>query len=101
MHQQQTVFENIVGKGEIAHNEQFLLFPQCFLLMSNQKVVAPMTINLQRRFVITKTVGKRAGHQQVLLSIVFKSIVNTQGEHNTVRSYICKSYKSANSENIY
>ena len=24
--------ENIVGKGEIAHNEQFLLFPQCFLL---------------------------------------------------------------------
>ena len=24
-------FENSVGKGEIAHNEQFLLFPQCFL----------------------------------------------------------------------
>ena len=24
-------FENIVGKGEIARNEQFLLFPQCFL----------------------------------------------------------------------
>ena len=23
--------ENAVGKGEIAHNEQFLLFPQCFL----------------------------------------------------------------------
>ena len=32
MHQQQTAFENIVGKGEIACNEQFLLFPQCFLL---------------------------------------------------------------------
>ena len=32
MHQQQTTFENIVGKEEIAHNEQFLLFPQCFLL---------------------------------------------------------------------
>ena len=31
MHQQQTAFENIVGKGEIASNEQFLLFPQCFL----------------------------------------------------------------------
>ena len=30
-HQQQTAFENIVGKGEIAHYEQFLLFPQCFL----------------------------------------------------------------------
>ena len=24
-------FENAVGKGEIARNEQYLLFPQCFL----------------------------------------------------------------------
>ena len=24
-------FENIAGKGEIAHKEQFLQFPQCFL----------------------------------------------------------------------
>ena len=24
-------FESTVGKREIAHNEQFLLFPQCFL----------------------------------------------------------------------
>ena len=39
MHQQQTAFENIVGKGEIAHNEQFLLFPQCFQL--NQITVSP------------------------------------------------------------
>ena len=31
-HQQQTVFENIAGKGEIARHEQFLLYPQCFLL---------------------------------------------------------------------
>ena len=27
--------ENIVGKGEIAHYEQFLLFPQCFQRISN------------------------------------------------------------------
>ena len=39
MHQQQTAFENIVGKGEIARNEQFLLFPQCFLL--SQTTVSP------------------------------------------------------------
>ena len=26
----QTHFENIVAKGEIAHDEQFLLWPQCF-----------------------------------------------------------------------
>ena len=27
-------FGNTEGKGEIAHNEQFLLFPQCFLPIS-------------------------------------------------------------------
>ena len=32
--------ENIVGKGEIAYNEQFLLSPQCFLL--NQVIVSPI-----------------------------------------------------------
>ena len=36
--QQQTLFENIMGKGEIAHNEQFLLFPPCFLV--NQIIVS-------------------------------------------------------------
>ena len=39
MHLQQTAFENIVGKGEIARNKQFLLFSQCFLL--NQIIVSP------------------------------------------------------------
>ena len=39
MHQEQTAFENIVEKEEIAHNEQFLLFLQCFLL--NQITVSP------------------------------------------------------------
>ena len=38
MQEQKTAFENIVGKGEIARNEQFLLFPQCFKL--NQKIVS-------------------------------------------------------------
>ena len=31
-HEQQTAFENIEGNKEIARNEQFLHFPQCFLL---------------------------------------------------------------------
>ena len=39
LYQQQIAFENIVGKEEIARNEQFLLFPQCFLL--NPKIVSP------------------------------------------------------------
>ena len=34
-----TAFENIVGKGEIACNEQFLLFQQCFLL--NHIIISP------------------------------------------------------------
>ena len=38
MHQQQTAFENIVEIEEIACNEQFLLFPQCFLL--NQIIIS-------------------------------------------------------------
>ena len=42
MQQQQTAFVNIVGKEEIAHNKQFLLFPKCFLL--NQKVISPFVI---------------------------------------------------------
>ena len=40
MHQQQIAFENIVGKGEIARNEQFLLFPQFFLL--DEIIVSPI-----------------------------------------------------------
>ena len=39
MHQQQTAIENIVGKEKIARYEQFLFFPQCFLL--NQIIVSP------------------------------------------------------------
>ena len=35
MHLQQTTFENIVAKEEIAQNKQFLLMPQCFQLLLN------------------------------------------------------------------
>ena len=38
-----TTFENIVGKGEIARYEQFLLFQQCFLL--SQITVSPFVNN--------------------------------------------------------
>ena len=38
MHQQLTAFENIVGKEEIARNERFLLFPQYFLLKSENYI---------------------------------------------------------------
>ena len=38
-------FENTVGKGEIAQNEQFLLFPQCFLPVS--RTFFPFLSNLK------------------------------------------------------
>ena len=44
MHQQQTAFKNIVVKEETARKEQFLPFPQCFLL--NQKIVSDLSIFL-------------------------------------------------------
>ena len=40
----QTAFENIVEKEEIARYEQFLLFPQCFLL--NQIIVSLIFVNI-------------------------------------------------------
>ena len=56
MHQQQTAFENIVGKEEIARNEQFLLFPQCFLL--NQIIVPHLSIFLTSYFyLLLKWIG--------------------------------------------
>ena len=38
-HQQQTAFENILGKEEIACNERFRLFPLCFLF--KEIIVSP------------------------------------------------------------
>ena len=34
-----TRLENTVGKGEIAHYEQFLLFPQCFQKNSTEDMI--------------------------------------------------------------
>ena len=43
MHQQQTAFENIVGKEEMAGNEQFLFLPQYFLLI---QVIVSLFLNI-------------------------------------------------------
>ena len=39
LHVCSTSLEKTVGKGEIAHNEQFLLFPQCFHLFEELSVI--------------------------------------------------------------
>ena len=42
MLRQQTAFEKIVGKGEIARNEQFLLFPQ----FSTQSIIETLFVHI-------------------------------------------------------
>ena len=48
-------FENTLGKGEIARNEQFLLFPECFsthldnfpLFLSNSKLLSENFLSVE------------------------------------------------------
>ena len=58
-------FENMVGKGEIAHNGQILLFPQCFLpiwrtfcyYLSNSKLSSAKSYSLEKsKFVVKESV---------------------------------------------
>ena len=37
--EKEAFFENIVGKGENAGNQHFLLFPQCFLVFPEQNLL--------------------------------------------------------------
>ena len=56
MHQQQTAFENNLGKREIAHNEPFLFFPQCFQLsmitasplVHNSDIISLFAVQLEK-----------------------------------------------------
>ena len=50
MHQLQTAFENIAGRGEIARNEQFLLFPQCFQLKDVRSNIFDITFLFAAEF---------------------------------------------------
>ena len=40
-------FENTVGKGKIARNQQFFLFPQCFLAIHSLASFLPFLSNLK------------------------------------------------------
>ena len=58
-------FENTVGKGEIARNEQFLLFPQCFLpvwitfclFLSNLKLSSANSFSLEESKICRLVMG--------------------------------------------
>ena len=48
--------ENIVGKGEIARNEQFLLFPQCFQKQSVVDVLKWVFMELRVKYIFTDNI---------------------------------------------
>ena len=58
-------FENTVEKGEIARNDQFLLFPQCFLLVldnflpfwSNSKLSSANSFSLEESKICCLVMG--------------------------------------------
>ena len=77
-----TAFENIVGKGEIARNEQFLLFPQYFLL--NQIIVYPFAhifdiISLFAAELNESKIGISGEGLRKNISIILRNYVNIHG----------------------
>ena len=78
---QEMSFENTVGKGEIAHEEQFLLLPKCFLpfwrtlpFSSNLKLSSANSLSLEESKICClgkglNIVGKgeKTGNQHILL----------------------------------
>ena len=48
--EERKAFENIVGKGENAGNQHFLLFPQCFLLYQKTEIIISVTVNLSSAY---------------------------------------------------
>ena len=44
---QYKLFEKVVGKGEIAYNKQFLLFPMCFLPFWRPFFVCQLYLSLE------------------------------------------------------
>ena len=66
--------ENTVGKGEIARNEQFLLFPQCF-----QKVCA---VDRYKPGFVWERVNLHMYKARKLLFICHKDLCNAKDEHN-------------------
>ena len=91
MHQHQTAFENIMEKGEIARNEQFLLFPQCFLL--NQIIVSPSVHILDIIFFLADELEKPkigiSGKGIIGVSIVCWDNIHTVGKKDKKQQILC------------
>ena len=77
-------FENTVGKGEIARNEQFYLFPQCFLpglnnfppFSSNLKLSSANSFSLEESKICHLVMGKDT--QTEIKQPIINSLPNNQ-----------------------
>ena len=92
-HQQQTAFKTIVGKEEIARNEHFLLFPQCFLL--NLIIVSPFVHVFEIISLFAAEFegpkigisGKGLKHiSSVKIGLLFVMVANMTGENEFLRT---------------
>ena len=54
-------FENTVGKGEIAHDEQFLVLPQCFTNLENPLPFLTLKLSSADSFILEKSKICRLG----------------------------------------
>ena len=71
-------FENIVGSGENAGNQHFLLFPQCFLLLSKTEIIM-LSANGLNLVVIVFNSTKRQNFRLVQI----ESVSRRQIKHNS------------------
>ena len=77
MHQQQTAFENMVGKLEIARNKQFLLFPQCFLI--NQLLVSPFVHIFHRSLLAAELEEPKVGISGKPIVLLYRRKLHIRG----------------------
>ena len=87
---QYKAFENMTGKGEIARNEQFLLFLQCFLpiyenflqFSSNLKLLSANSFSLEeskiRHLEISSPFTKQSTVSPMLIKTAFENILGKQ-----------------------
>ena len=96
-------FENTVGKGEIARNEQFLLFPQCFLpawcflpsIFIKFEIVVCKTLWVwkSQKYVVWERVNKILSRQ--ILCIPQKTTANYWHLHEVLLFHLCFNHYQA------
>ena len=87
MHQQQTALKTLREKGEIARHEQFLLFPQCFLL--NHIIISPFVHIIDIISVFAAEVGrpKISISGKRLTHLCYLTMVNGSFQYGPERVY--------------